>query len=173
MNTTITVPQSSTRGSDTLGTSFNVAHDNWMADGDRFLLPIANADASFSERWAAMRYVDDQLLHRFQVQRVLVEELHAFLTPEMNERLGMQADRLTRLLRTFGRLGRQRESARELARTTRELLEALRLWYAEIELAAGGIRWDDVGREGIRLLAEFNPIRCGWADAHAGGETML
>lgn len=167
MNTTATVPQSSTRGSDTLGTSFSVAHDNWMADGDRFLLPIVNADASFWERWAAIRYVDDQLLHRFQVERVLLEELHAFLTPEMNERLSMQADRLARLLGTFGRLARQRESARELARTTGELLEALRLWYAEIELAAGMIRWSDVNREGIRLLAELNPVRCGWGDAHA------
>ena len=114
-----------------------------------------------------MRYVEDQLLKRFHVERILLEELRAFLTPEMNERLWMQADRLTRLLGTFGRLGRQRESARELAHTTRELLEALRLWFAEIELAAGGIQISDVSREGIRLLAELDPARCGWADAHA------
>ena len=155
-----------TRVTETLGTRFTVAHDNWMADGDRFLRPVADADATFWERWAGMRYVGDQLLPRFQVERILLVELRAFLTPEMNERLWMQADRLTRLLGAFGRLGRQRESARELALTTRELLEAFRLWYAEIELAAGGIRWSDVSREGIRLLAELDPTRCGWADAH-------
>jgi hypothetical protein len=110
--------------------------------------------------------VDDQLLHRFHLERALLQELHAFVTPEMNERLGMQVDRLTRLLAEFTRLGQQRESARELARTTRDILAALRLWYAEIELAAGEIR-RDLGREGIRLLAELNPARCGWADAHA------
>ena len=125
---------------DTLSPRFVIAHDNWMADGDRFLRPVADADATFWERWGAMRYVEDQLLKRFHVERILLEELRAFLTPEMNERLWMQADRLTRLLGTFGRLGRQRESARELAHTTRELLEALRLWFAEIELAAGGSR---------------------------------
>jgi len=166
MNTTATAPQLDTRVGDTLSTRFTVAHDNWMCDGDRFLRPVADADATFWERWAAVRYFEDQLQQRFQVERILLEELRAFLTPEMNERLWMQADRLTRLLGTFGRLGRQRESARELAHTTRELLEALRLWYAEIELAAGGIRLSDVSREGIRLLGELNPARCGWADAH-------
>jgi hypothetical protein len=114
-----------------------------------------------------VRYVDDQLLHRFHLERALLKELHAFLTPEMNERLWIQADRLTRLLGEFTRLGRQRQSARELARTTREFLEALRLWYAEIELAAGEIRRSDLSSEGIRLLGELNPARCGWADAHA------
>lgn len=167
MYATAMSPQLNSRVPDTLNTRFTVAHDNWMADGDRFLLPVANADATFWERWAAVRYVEDQLRQRFQVERLLLEELRAFLTPEMNERLWMQVDRLTRLLGTFGRLGRQRESARELAHTTRDLLEALRLWYAEVELAAGGIRWSDVSRDGIRLLAELNPARCGWADAHA------
>lgn len=159
-------PQPNASATDTLGTMFTVAHDNWMADGDRFLRPVADADATFWERWAAIRYVDDHLLERFHLERGVTEELRAFLTPEIRERLWMQADRLTRLLAEFTRLGRQRESARELARTTRELLEALRLWYAEIELGAGGIRWNDVSREGIRLLAELNPTRCGWADAH-------
>ena len=167
MHATAVSPQLNSRVPDTLNTRFTVAHDNWMADGDRFLLPVTNADATFWERWAAVRYVEDQLRQRFQVERLLLEELRAFLTPEMNERLWMQVDRLTRLLGTFGRLGRQRESARELAHTTRDLLEALRLWYAEVELAAGGIRWSDVSRDGIRLLAELNPARCGWADAHA------
>ena len=151
---------------DTLSPRFTIAHDHWMADSDRFLRPVADTEATFWERWAAMRYVDDQLLKRFHVERILLEELRAFLTPEMNERLRMQADRLTRLLGTFSRLARQRESARELAHTTRELLEALRLWYAEIELAVGEIHTSDLSREGIRLLAELDPARCGWVDAY-------
>lgn len=150
----------------TLGARLTVAHDNWMADADRFLLPVADADATFWERWGAVRYVEDQHLERFRREWALLEELRAFLTPEIRERLWMQADRLTRLLGEFNRLGRQRESARELAHTTRELLDALRLWYAEIEFGAGGIPWSDVSRQGIQLLAELNPTRCGWADAH-------
>jgi hypothetical protein len=159
-------PPPNARVTDTLGTRLTVAHDNWMADGDRFLLPITNADATFWERWAAVRYVDDQLLGRFHLERALLEELRAFLTPEIKERLWLQADRLSRQLGEFNRLGRQRESARELVHTTRDLLDALRLWYAEIEFAAGGIRSSDVSREGTQLLAELNPTRCGWADAH-------
>lgn len=166
MHANAMAPQPNTRVTDTLRTRFTVTHDNWMADGDEFLQPVADADTSCCERSAAVRYVDDHLLKRFQLERALLKELRAFLTPEIRERLWMQTDRLTRLLGEFTRLGRQRESARELARTTRELREALRLWYAEIEFAAGGIRRSDVSREGIRLLAELNPTRCGWGDTH-------
>jgi hypothetical protein len=167
MYTTVMAPQPNAKVTETLRTRFTVAHDNWMADGDRFLRPVADADATFWERWAALRYVEDQLLERFHLERALLEELRAFLPPEIRERLWMQADRLTRLLGEFNRLGRQRESARELAHTTRELLDAQRLWYAEIEFGAGGIRGSDLSREGLRLLADLNPTRCGWADAHA------
>jgi hypothetical protein len=137
-----------------------------MTDTDRYLLPVTNSDATFWERWAAIRYVQEQLLARFHLERNLLEELRSFLTPEMKERLWMQADRLTRLLGEFDRLGRQRESARQLAHVARELIEALRLWYAEIEYAAGGVRRNDLSREGVQLLAELNSTRCGWADAN-------
>ena len=160
-----TATQPSPRNTDTLERRFAGAHDKWMADADRFVLPVADANATFWERWAAVRYVEDQLLDRFQLERRLLDELRAFLTPEIKERLGMQADRLSRLLADFRRLGRERARARELAHTTRKLLPAVRLWYAEIEFAAGGIRWNDVSSEGIRLLAEFDLARCGWADA--------
>jgi hypothetical protein len=78
----------------------------------------------------------------------------------------MQAERLCRLIDTFNRVGRQRESAREVSHTARELTEALRLWHAEIEFAVGGIHLTDVGRDEIRLLNGLNPARCGWADAN-------
>jgi hypothetical protein len=42
-----------------------------------------------------------------------------------------------------------------LARTTGEFLEALRLWYAEIEFALGEVRQKDVGAEARRLLRRF------------------
>lgn len=166
MYATDIAPQLDAKVADTLRTRFTVVHDNWMADADRFVLPVTNPDATFWERWAAVRYVEDQLPERFRLERALLQELRAFLIAEMRERLWMQADRLTRLLGDFHWLGRQRQCARELAHTARELLEALRLWYAEIEFAAGGIRWNGVGTEGIQLLAEFNLARCGWAGAN-------
>ena len=150
---------------DTLGTTFTVTHDHWMTDADRFLGPVTSADATFWQRWGAMRYLDEQLSVQFQLERGLLEQLRAFLPAEMRERLWMQADRLERLFDDLTRLGRQRESAREVAHTARLVLEALRLWYAEIELAAGGIQWTSVNQEGIRLLTQLSCTRCGWADA--------
>lgn len=149
----------------TLGPRFASAHDNWMADADRFLLPLSDAAATFWERWGAVRYVEDQLLERYHMERSLLAELRAFFTPELRERLEMQTDRLNRLLGDFRRLGRQRESARQLAHTTRDILDALRLWYAEIEFAGGGVRLDDLSPEAARLVSDLNPVRCGWADA--------
>jgi anaerobic selenocysteine-containing dehydrogenase len=150
---------------DTLGNTFTVTHDHWMTDADRFLLPVTSADATFWERWGAMRYLNEHLRGQFQLEWQLLEQLRAFLPGEMRERLWMQAERLERLFEELGRLGRQRESAREVAHTARKVLEALRLWYAEIELAAGGIRWTDVNKEGLRLLTQLSCTRCGWADA--------
>ncbi|HJR17721.1 MAG TPA: hypothetical protein VJ808_12765 [Gemmatimonadales bacterium] len=168
MYATATAPPPRARIKDTLETRFTVAHDSWMSDADRFLLPVANSDATFWERWAALRYVQEHLLERYRLERMLLEEIRGFLMPEMRERLWMQADRLTRLLAEFDRLARQRESARQLARTTRELMEALRLWYAEIEFGTSGVQRDDLSGEGVRLLAELNSAgRCGWADANS------
>lgn len=163
---TTTAAQPTTRTTGTLVRHLATAHDDWMADADRFLLPVADANATFWERWGAVRYVEDGLLDRVQLERRLLDELRGFLIPEMKERLGMQLDRLSRLLADFRRLGRERARARELAHTTRDLLDALRLWYAEIELAAAGIQWSDLSQAAIQLLAEFTSGRCGWADAN-------
>ena len=113
-----------------------------------------------------MRYVEEQLPGRINSERALLQQLHAFLPPEIEKRLRMQAERLSVLVEKFNRVGRQRESARELALTARELSEALRLWYAEIEYALGGIHLADIGRDECRLLDGLNPARCGWGDAN-------
>lgn len=159
--------QPDARSAGTLGPRFTGTHDAAMTDADRFLQPVGDAAATFWERWAAVRYVEDQLLGRYHLERTLLAELRAFLTPELRERLEMQTDRLNRLIGEFRRLGRERESARELAHTTRELLDALRLWYAEIEFAVGGVRVADLSGAATRLVAELIPMRCGWADANA------
>jgi hypothetical protein len=52
-------------------------------------------------------------------------------------------------------LNTERAAARDLARTTRQLLEALRLWYAEIVLAVDHLRWQDLSISAKRALDEF------------------
>jgi len=164
--TTIMTPQPNMPMNDTIDARLIPAHDNWMADAARFLNPVAATDATFWQRWAAVRYVSEQLPARLGSERALLQRLRAFLSPEITKRLSMQAERLSGLVEHFNRVGRQRDSAREVARTAWELSEVLRLWYAEIEYAVGGIHVADVGRDEMRLLDELNPARCGWADAN-------
>ena len=166
MNMTAMAPQPNARNKDTVETRLAPAHDNWMADADRFLAPVIDTNATFWDRWSAVRYVEEQLASRFESERQLLQQLRAFLPAEVREQLAMQAERLSRLIDDFNRVGRQRESAREVSHTARNLTEALRLWYAEIELHVGGIHLADVGRDGIKLLSDLNPARCGWADAN-------
>ena len=165
MNATMT-PQPPVRADDTIDARLIPAHDNWMADAARFLNPVTDKEATFWQRWAAVRYVEEQLPARLESERALLQQLRALLPAEITKRLHMQAERLSALVEHFNRVGRQRESAREVARTAWELTEALRLWYAEIEYAVGGIHLADVGRDELRLLDGLNPARCGWADAN-------
>ncbi len=162
---TIMAPEPHTRADDTIDARLIPAHDNWMADAARFLNPVTDTKATFWERWAAVRYVEEQLAARLCSERALLHQLRSFLPPEVAKRLSTQASRVCDLVENFNRVGRQRESAREVAHTARELTEALRLWYAEIEYAVGGIHLTDVGSDELRLLDGVNPARCGWADA--------
>ena len=151
---------------DTIDARLIPVHDNWMADAARFLNPVTDKEATFWERWAAVRYVEEQLAMRVGSERALLHQLRAFLAPEIMKRLRVQAERVSTLVENFKRVGRQRESAREVAHTARELAEALRLWYAEIEYAVGGIHVAALGRDELRLLDGLNPARCGWYDAN-------
>jgi hypothetical protein len=131
-------------------------HDRWMAEADGALDPVTDPQATFFQRWTAVRYLWDQFAERFMLEQELIQELHAFIPLEIRERLAMQMDRVNRLHQDLDRLAHQRGVARELARTTRALLEALRLWYAEIEFAAGGIRQEDTSPDVHRLLESLN-----------------
>jgi hypothetical protein len=130
-------------------------HDAWMADADRVLEPMMHWEATFWDRWTAVNYLREQFPERLRLEQELLTELHAFLTPELNERLRMQIERLARLHHDLEQLGQRRTPASEMARAVRELLEALRLWYAEIELAAGGIRRKDIGTQADQLLGRI------------------
>lgn len=147
-------------------------HDRWMTDCDCALGPVTDPDATFLQRWAAIRYASDTFDERFRLERELIHQLRPFIVAELWERLLMQEDRLTRLHLDLERLARQRGAARELARTARDFVESLRLWYAEIEFAVGEVRQKDIGAEARRLLRRlpgdprvddwFVAAGCGW-----------
>jgi hypothetical protein len=127
-------------------------HDSWMAEADQVLEPMMHRDATFWQRWAAVNFLREQFPERLALEAELLTELHAFLTAELNERLRMQIERLGRLHRELEQLSQCRAPAREMAIAVRELLEALRLWYAEIEFAASGVRQEDLGSRASRLF---------------------
>ncbi|HSJ75208.1 MAG TPA: hypothetical protein VK899_03345 [Gemmatimonadales bacterium] len=127
-------------------------HDRWMADCDVALGPVTDRDATFLQRWAAIRYIGDTFPERFQLEQDLVEELHPFILAEMRERLNMQMDRLVRLQQELDALGHQRGTARQIARAAREMVDALRLWYTDIEFAVGGLQLQDIGPRANALL---------------------
>ena len=140
------------RSVETLARPLAAAHDRWMADCDVALGPVTDRDATFLQRWAAVRYVSETFVERFHLEQELLEELRPFILPEVRERLWMQVERLTRLQENLERLARQRGSAREISYCARELLEALRLWYAEIEFAVGELPQIEIGQRANRLL---------------------
>jgi hypothetical protein len=130
-------------------------HDAWMADADQILGPMMHSEATFWDRWTAVNYLREQFPERIRLEQEFLTELQAVLTAELNERLRMQTDRLVLLHRDLEQMGRRRTPTSEMARAVRQLQEALRLWYAEIEIAAGGIRRKDIGRRADYLLGHI------------------
>jgi hypothetical protein len=134
-------------------------HDAWMADADRFLIPVTDSNATFWDRWAAVRYAGDLFQDRLRLEKAFLREVRPFLTPKLNARLWMQVDRIERLHGDLVHLAYQRGTARELAHSARQLLEAVRLWYAEFEFALSGTREEDLGKRPAQLLAELRKGR--------------
>jgi hypothetical protein len=123
-----------------------------MAEADKIIGPVTEPDATFMQRWAAVRYLWDELPGRLQLEQELLYELHPFIPAEIRARLSMQLDRLHHLHRDLDGLAHRTGTARELARTARAFLEALRLWYAEIEFAIGEVERADIGYAATSLL---------------------
>jgi hypothetical protein len=130
-------------------------HEGWLVDARRYLDPALEPGAEFWTRWAAVRYLNDEFLDRFQWERALVDELRAFLPEDASERLRQEGARLARLRLEFDRIGRRRGTAAEVVATSRDFLEQLALWCAEIEAAAGPIPRESLTTEGATLLAHL------------------
>jgi hypothetical protein len=138
-----------------LETILRPVHEGWLEDARQYLDPARNPGAEFWTRWAAVRYLNDEFLGRFEWERALVDELRAFLPLDAAERLRRDGDRLARLRLELDRVGRRRGTGAEVATTTWEFLEQLGLWCAEIEAAAGTIPRETLTEDGVTLLAHL------------------
>ena len=130
-------------------------HDVWMTDASQLLEPLMQSGSSFFDRWAAMNYLSDRLPERLTLEQALLRALERSLSLEVRNRVWNQSNRVTRLHAELHELGDQRAAAGDLARATQNFLDALRLWYAEIELATHSIRWQDMGTAAKRAFDQF------------------
>ena len=140
---------------ETLGAVLSPAHDVWIEDVRQLLLPATAPNAAFLARWSALRYLDDHFVERFTAERALMAELLPFVTAREAAMLAAGAERVTWLHFALDRIGCRRGTAPEFARVTADLLEALELWCAQIELAAARLRPASLTAEGQRILSQL------------------
>jgi hypothetical protein len=151
------VQQSSVRRheDDILAPVLRAAHETWIQETNKFLSPVIVREAPFWERWTAVRHMADQFLGQYRRERALVDELRPFLPPDIVERLTQDGERIGRLQSELDGVGRRRGTARAVSAVSRELLQLLRSWCADIEKAAGLIPRGLLPAEGNRLVTEL------------------
>lgn len=140
---------------DVLAPVLRAAHRIWIRETNRFLSPIIVREAPFWERWTAVRYMADQFLGQYRRERALLDEVRPFLPPDIAERLTQDGERIGRLQCELDRVGRRRGTAHMVSGVSRELLQLLRAWCADIEEAAGQIPRGLLPEEGNRLIADL------------------
>jgi hypothetical protein len=155
MCASILIPEPETSVEGTLDPILAATHDRWMAEADKALGPVMDSDATFSQRWVAARYLSEEFAERLQLEQQLIDELPPFLCPEAQERLSAQAARVRQLRQDLSGVVHRLGTVPEMIRVARALMDALRLWYAEIEFAIGRVHLADVSPTAARLLQQW------------------
>jgi hypothetical protein len=146
---------------ETLAPTLRAAHEVWLREADRFLLPVATQEAPFWTRWTTVRYLADQFIAQYRRECALLVELHSFLPPDVAERLTLDGERIGRLVAELDEVGRRRCSGHALSVVSQTLLHLLRAWCADIEAAAGSIPLvvlTPEGRESLLHLERYVSI---------------
>jgi hypothetical protein len=133
-------------------------HDGWVEEVRRFLVPATTPNAPFWDRWSAVRYLNDQFLAHFTMQRTLLAELRPLIQPHHLDGIEAGTERVARLRLSLDRIGRRRGTAAEFALMADELLAALELWCAEIESAVRHVDAEHLPEDGARILALLESV---------------
>src|SRR5690348_11421039 len=94
--------------SSSLGSILRAAHHTWIGEAESYLTPIAVPDASFWERWTAVRYIADQFAQQYRRESILLNELRPVLKSDIAEPLSGQGQRIGQLWRELDQVGRRR-----------------------------------------------------------------
>lgn len=143
---------------ESLDATLRPIHRAWLEEARCLLEPALDGGADFWTRWSAIRYLADDFREQFRLEHGLVNELCPFLPAEASERLLRGGDRILHLRLELERLQRRgrRVATSELALGTRDLLEQLGVWCAEIETAAQDVRPDDLPAGAAVLIDQLN-----------------
>ena len=144
---------------ESLAPMLRAAHEIWLREANRFLLPVIMRQAPFWSRWTAVRFLADQFTAQYRRERALLNELHPFLPHDTAERLNEKGDRIARLQEELDRTGRRRGTAHTVSVVSQRLLHLLRSWCADIEAAAGNIQRDVLTPAGKQLVLDFERYR--------------
>lgn len=138
--------------SGTLALTLRVAHEVWIRETNRFLLPVALQEAPFWTRWTAVRYLADQFLAQYCRECALLYELRPFLSQDVADRLTRNGGRIGSLLAELDQVGRRRGAASAVSVLSQTLLDLLHAWCADIEAAAGWIPLERLTADGYESL---------------------
>jgi hypothetical protein len=131
------------------------AHDAWVEEVRRYLVPSAEPGAQFWDRWTTVRYLDDQFVDRFRLESDLLDELAVCVPAAEMAKLRGAAERVALLRLDLDRIGRRRGAAAEFTVKAVEFLHALELWCAELEFATHRVEVAALPPEGDRILAHL------------------
>ena len=143
------------RAGETLAPTLRAAHEIWLRETSRFLLPVSMPETPFWSRWTAVRFLADEFAAQYRRERALLEELYSFLPHEAAERLALGGAHIGQLQSDLDRVGRRRGTAHTVSVVSHRLLHLLRSWCADIEAEAGWIPVDTLTLVGHQLLRDF------------------
>jgi hypothetical protein len=118
-----------------LGPVLRRAHEIWVEHSDSFLTPVMAPEASFWERWTAVRFLADEFAAQLGRECALLEELRAFLPAGVTDQLLQDGERIGQLQEYMDRVGRRWGTGQTVAATARQLLDSVRAWCADVEAA--------------------------------------
>jgi hypothetical protein len=127
-------------------------HDRWLGQARRFIEPATLATAGFWDRWSATRYLGDQFLGHFRLEREFLASIAHLLESVPVSRLTELGEHIETVRAELDREGRQRGTGAAVAGDADELLREVSMWCAEIELAVVGLRREMLSPETNGLL---------------------
>ncbi|MGH7499388.1 MAG: hypothetical protein ACREL3_11130 [Gemmatimonadales bacterium] len=110
-------------------------HDRWLDQVRAFVEPATIATAGFWDRWSATRYLDDQFLDHFRLERSFLASIAHLINAGSAASLAWQAAYIERICARINDVGRQRGTGATVAAAAGDLVRDLSIWCAEMELA--------------------------------------